>query len=162
VPFHASWAFADGPGCLFETYGAELQFVQQQDYRTVWTLVDGDDGHQYIVSGFHIVNRLGYLISTVPVTSDADIQVRLESSNDAADAKPSRPNAKPPDAPLRPTPLVIPTGTPLIAGKLYLRLYHGRNDPDQEMHDWGFPGPTFGPLSCYVHTYCCTFRIYAQ
>ena len=25
----------------------------------------------------------------------------------------------------------------------------------------GFVGPTFGPLSCYVHTYCCTLRIHA-
>ena len=30
---------------------------------------------------------------------------------------------------------------------MYLRLYHGRVDPDQEMDDWGFDGPTFGPLS---------------
>ena len=26
----------------------------------------------------------------------------------------------------------------------------------------GFDGPTFGPLSCYVHTYCCTFRIHGE
>ena len=41
-------------------------------------------------------------------------------------------------------------------------LYHGRTDPSQEMDDWGFVGPTFGPLSCYVHTYCCTFRIHGD
>ena len=45
---------------------------------------------------------------------------------------------------------------------MYLRLYHGRTDPDQEMEEWGFVGPTFGPLSCYVHTYCCTFRIHGE
>ena len=28
------------------------------------------------------------------------------------------------------------------------------------MDDWGFVGPTFGPLSRYVHTYCCTFRLH--
>src|ERR1700722_6090674 len=60
------------------------------------------------------------------------------------------------------TPLLIPAGTPLIPGKMYLRLYHGRTDPRQEMDDWGFDGPTFGPLSCYVHTYCCTFRIHGD
>jgi hypothetical protein len=60
------------------------------------------------------------------------------------------------------TPLFVPKGTPLAAGKMYLRLYHGRTDPRQEMDDWGFVGPTFGPLSCYVHTYCCTFRIHGE
>jgi hypothetical protein len=54
------------------------------------------------------------------------------------------------------TPLLIPKSTPLVPGKMYLRLYHGRTHPGQEMDDWGFDGPTFGPLSCYVHTYCCT------
>ena len=45
---------------------------------------------------------------------------------------------------------------------MYLRLYHGRTDPAQDMDGWGFAGPTFGPLSCYVHTYCRTFRIHAE
>jgi len=60
------------------------------------------------------------------------------------------------------SPLLVPKGTPLMPGKMYLRLYHGRTDPDQELQEWGFAGPTFGPLSCYVHTYCCTFRIHAE
>src|SRR5262245_8326770 len=60
------------------------------------------------------------------------------------------------------TPLLIPKGTLLATGKMYLRLYHGRTDPDQVMDDWGFAGPTFGPLSCYVHTYCNTFRIHGD
>jgi hypothetical protein len=74
---HASWAFGDGPGCLFETYGEELAFVRQQDPRTVWTLVDGDEGDQYLASGLHFVNRIGYLVSTVPVPDDIDIQVHI-------------------------------------------------------------------------------------
>jgi hypothetical protein len=60
------------------------------------------------------------------------------------------------------TPLLVPKGTALAPGKMYLRLYHGRTDPDQEMEDWGFAGPTFWPLSCYVHTYCCHFRIHGE
>jgi hypothetical protein len=60
------------------------------------------------------------------------------------------------------TSVLVPEGTSLVPGKMYLRLYHGRSDPTQEMNDWGFDGPTFGPLSCYVHTYCCTFRIFAE
>ena len=74
---HASWAFADEGGCLFETYGEELAFVRQQDPRTVWTFVDGDDDDQYVVSGFHFVNRIGYLVSTVPAAEGVDILVHI-------------------------------------------------------------------------------------
>ncbi len=60
------------------------------------------------------------------------------------------------------TPLLVAKGTVLMPGKMYLRLYHGRTDPDEQMDDWGFVGPTFGPLACYVHTYCCTFRMHSE
>jgi hypothetical protein len=73
----AGWVYGEGPGCLFETYGDELEFVRHQDPATVWTLVDGDDGDQYLLSGFHFVNRIGYLISTVPVQNDVEIQVQI-------------------------------------------------------------------------------------
>jgi hypothetical protein len=83
---NASWAFGDGPGCLFETYGAELDFVRSQDPRTIWTLVDGDDGNQYVISGYHLVNRIGYLISTIPFPEDASIEVPiLFDSEDGGD-----------------------------------------------------------------------------
>jgi hypothetical protein len=74
---HASWAIDDGPGCLFETYGEELEFVREQDIRFVWTLIDGDDGDMYLVSGFHRVNRVGYLISSTPVPEGTCVQVHL-------------------------------------------------------------------------------------
>ena len=57
---------------------------------------------------------------------------------------------------------MVAKGTALLPGKMYLRLYHGRHAPDQEMDDWGFDGPTFGPLACYIHTYCSTFRIHGN
>jgi hypothetical protein len=226
---NASWVYGEGPGCLFETYGEELPFVRQQDPSTVWTLVDGDDGHQYVISGYHFVNRIGYLISTVSVPQDADIQVHIPMEADNDDPQPAialphsalqpdtlftsiartqlriptlearrsdsldfhdvavwqvkaalqaafdagvraagqnqQPNGTteiPAARPLSKTPLSLSKGTPLIPGKQYLRLYHGRTDPNQEMDRWGFDGPTFGPLSCYVHTYCSTFRIHAE
>ena len=56
-------------------------------------------------------------------------------------------------------PLLVPSGTPLIPGKLYLQLYHGRRDPDEELDDWGIVGPTFGPLVAVFQTYFATMRI---
>lgn len=79
---HAGWVYGETGGCLFETYGEELDFVRQQDPRTVWTLVDGDDGDQYVLSDFHFVNRIGYLLSTVPVPEGQDIQVRIPMEAD--------------------------------------------------------------------------------
>jgi hypothetical protein len=81
---NASWTIGDGPGCLFETYGEELAFVRSQDPRTIWTLLDGDDGDQLVVSGYRLVNRIGYLISTTPVPAGQSIQfsVRMESEDD--------------------------------------------------------------------------------
>ncbi len=34
---------------------------------------------------------------------------------------------------------------------LYIRLFHGRTDPGQQMDDWGTDGPIFGPYN-FVHT----------
>lgn len=56
--------------------------------------------------------------------------------------------------------LVVPAGQQLTEGKLYLRLYHGRKDPDQDMDGWGFNGSVFGPLSAVVMTYLSTIRIH--
>lgn len=73
---HAGWALGVA-GRLFETYGRELQFVRRQDPSHVWTLVDGDHGDQYRLSGFHLVNRIGYLVSTVAVPEGVDIRIRI-------------------------------------------------------------------------------------
>ena len=61
-------------GCLFETFGEELDFVRKQHPSTVWTLVDGEDGDMYLLSGMHFVNRIGYLISLAPVPEGVDIR----------------------------------------------------------------------------------------
>lgn len=89
---------------------------------------------------------------------DAALKAAFYAGNRSAgtDSKPRDKSA--PDVP--PTPLLIPRGTVLLPGRMYLRLYHGRTDPDQDMDDWGFDGPTFGPLCAYVHTYCSNFRIH--
>lgn len=86
VPNHinpsAGWAIGESGGCLFETDGEEFEFIRRQDPLNVWTLVDGDDGDMYVISGLHFVNRVGYLLSTIPVPEDTTIQVHLPMSHD--------------------------------------------------------------------------------
>tara|TARA_R100001443_G_scaffold116760_1_gene138372 strand:+ start:2515 stop:2820 length:306 start_codon:yes stop_codon:yes gene_type:complete len=49
----------------FETYGRDLEYVKKHDDKFIWTLIEVDD-KLYIVQGFHYVNRLNYLIASVP------------------------------------------------------------------------------------------------
>jgi hypothetical protein len=92
VPNHinptATWAVGDGPGCLFETSGPEFEFVRRYDPRKIWTLVDGEDGDMYVISGFHFVNRVGYLLSQGPVPDDTIVQVHLPMSDDDEESAP--------------------------------------------------------------------------
>ena len=58
------------------------------------------------------------------------------------------------------TPPTIPA-LPLQPGKLYLRLYHGRATPDEQMEDWGSDGPVIGPLGSIHVTYMCHLKFAA-
>lgn len=73
----ATWSLEDGIGCLFETFGEELAYVRQSPPKTIWTLIDGEDGDPYIISGLHFVNRLGYFLSDNAVPSDVTIGVAI-------------------------------------------------------------------------------------
>jgi hypothetical protein len=60
----------------FETYGEELQFVILSDDYKVWTELDGDNG-VYLVSGYHIVNRISYYVTEIPWQEDEDICITV-------------------------------------------------------------------------------------
>lgn len=49
-------------GIMYETYGEELEYVKSQPKDKIWTIIDDED-NLYIISGFHLVNRLGYVIT---------------------------------------------------------------------------------------------------
>ncbi|MBK8072442.1 MAG: hypothetical protein IPK34_10760 [Ramlibacter sp.] len=42
---------------------------------------------------------------------------------------------------------------------LYLGLFHGRHHPREPMNDWGFDGPTIGPLRWCHTTYALDIKI---
>ena len=54
---------------LYETYGEEYKMVQkhikEKGNEYCWTVVNAD-GKLYLIPGWHYINRLGYLLSTIP------------------------------------------------------------------------------------------------
>jgi hypothetical protein len=81
IPNHiddnASFQTDEGIGYMFETYGEELEFIELQDPKTIWTYSDGDDGGTYICDGYHIVNRIGYFVTTVPYDDKQYYQITI-------------------------------------------------------------------------------------
>jgi len=66
-------------GLMFETFGPELDAVKAIDPACVWTLVSGDDDDGlYLLSGFYLVDRLGYLITERPLCGDGQLEIRLD------------------------------------------------------------------------------------
>jgi hypothetical protein len=74
-------------GHMFETYGAELAFVRQMlanEPERVWTVVECD-GVMSIESGYHYVNRFGYLITRHACEKNCCYSVTLEDLTDSDD-----------------------------------------------------------------------------
>ena len=76
----ATFDFGHG-GCMFETYGDDYEFACQQDPARIWTLVEGDNT-MHIESGWHFVNRIGYLICATPVPEGESFSVELDMEPD--------------------------------------------------------------------------------
>lgn len=60
---NASW-----DGFLLETYGIEYEYVKATyniNPQRVWTIIDGDEGPPILISGWHYVNRLGYIVTAI-------------------------------------------------------------------------------------------------
>lgn len=69
-------------GCLFETFGSEVMYIMEcaknPDFKgRIWTIVEDDNG-LYYNSGFHYVNRYGYLITEEAVEDGIEYIVSIE------------------------------------------------------------------------------------
>ena len=73
----AAWCTDDDGGIMFETYGEELEFVKAQPIKNIWTWVDGDTG-TWLVSGFHVVNRVGYFVTEIPYEEEL-VQIQIDT-----------------------------------------------------------------------------------
>ena len=72
-------------GMMFETYGAELDYVLTITRRTngllVWTYIDGEGG-TYIVEGYRLVNRIGYYITQGPYEEDGAYEIQVSEDEE--------------------------------------------------------------------------------
>jgi len=50
-------------------------------------------------------------------------------------------------------------GTIEQVGGFYISLWHGRNTPNEELDDWGFDGPVFGPYQAVQVTYARRIKL---
>lgn len=53
---------SEGEIKLYETVGDDFEKVWATSKKYVWTLVEGDNGHWYLVPGVSYVNRMNYVI----------------------------------------------------------------------------------------------------
>ena len=53
----------------FETYGAEVEYVKEQNNNYIWTRIQGDLC-DLIVAGYAYVNRLEYYVTEIPWTDE--------------------------------------------------------------------------------------------
>lgn len=62
----------DDTNYMFEVFGqdlAEVERIRSAEKALIWTIVECDSG-DLLIEGFHFVNRVGYLIASVPHTGD--------------------------------------------------------------------------------------------
>ena len=73
-------------GNMFETFDDELTFViQMAKENRVITIIEGDEDvenefgeptlNMFYVSGMHLVNRIGYLVTKEPITEEFEVKL---------------------------------------------------------------------------------------
>ena len=72
---NASWN-----GAMFETYGEALDYVLMKAKKSnnVWTIIEGDNDTMFIVSGVHLVNRIGYLITNEEWEEETEVEIEFD------------------------------------------------------------------------------------
>ena len=66
-------------GGMYETYGLELDYIFNlaKKENRVWTIIEGDEG-MYYVSGFHLVNRLGFIVTEEEYQEEIEVELETE------------------------------------------------------------------------------------
>lgn len=64
-------------GCMFETFGEEIKYVFElsKKEKRVWTIIEGENNSLYYITGFHYVNRLGFLVTEEPYEEEIEVEL---------------------------------------------------------------------------------------
>lgn len=70
-PFYHDENACSWGGCMLEVYGKELEYVlsfanNPALRKNVWTILEGDFNITCVCADYHLVNRMGYLITDQP------------------------------------------------------------------------------------------------
>jgi hypothetical protein len=62
---------------MYETYDEELYYVFNlaKTTKKVWTIIEGDNDTMYYITGFHYVNRIGFLVCEVEYAEELEIKL---------------------------------------------------------------------------------------
>lgn len=63
-------------GFLFDPTDVDFRTALKTNIKKIWTLIDGEDETQWIIPGYHVVNRVGYFI-TENAWENEDVEVDL-------------------------------------------------------------------------------------
>lgn len=78
-----SEVFGEGQEGMLETYGNDVKEaikIANKSPKRIWTMVDGDDG-MYLINGYHLVNRIYYVVTNEEAESDDEYYL-IESYED--------------------------------------------------------------------------------
>lgn len=65
-------------GCLFLPNGNQTGFVLEKEEANIWTVVESEDGHLYLLSGFHFYIQRFHLITKEAVPEHIDYYIKLD------------------------------------------------------------------------------------
>ncbi len=69
-------------GCMFETYGDELEYIEKTNPKNIWTIIETDNDFS-LIAGYHYVNRYGYFITEKQwKDKDLDIEIPIYEDDD--------------------------------------------------------------------------------
>lgn len=69
--------YAGLDGACFETTGEELAYIRSHNKACVWTKIIGHDKNIWLISGYHEIWAIGYVLTEEPVPNDTYIKVRF-------------------------------------------------------------------------------------
>jgi hypothetical protein len=68
-------------GCMFETYGPEVEFVlSQMKFNTVWTIINCPDEESWLIPGYHYVDRFGYFVCEEQYEDDEENTIQVNDN----------------------------------------------------------------------------------